>query len=150
MVEIQNRKAKFDYEIIETMEAGIVLTGTEIKSFRAGKANLKDSYAIVRNGEVFLVNMHISEYDHGNIFNHNETRSRKLLLHKKEILKLNDKVRLEGFTLVPLKAYIKGNYAKVLLGVGKGKKLYDKREAMKERDMRREMNKAMKQDKIIN
>lgn len=144
MVEIQNRKAKFDYDIIETIETGIVLTGTEIKSLRAGKANLKDSYAIVRNGEVFLVNMHISEYDHGNIFNHNETRSRKLLLHKKEILKLNDKIRLEGFTLIPLKVYIKGNYAKVLLGVGKGKKLYDKREAMKERDMKREMNKVMK------
>lgn len=144
MVEIQNRKAKFDYDIIETIETGIVLTGTEIKSLRAGKANLKDSYAIVRNGEVFLVNMHISEYDHGNIFNHNETRSRKLLLHKKEILKLNDKIRLEGFTLIPLKVYIKGNYAKVLVGVGKGKKLYDKREAMKERDMKREMNKAMK------
>ena len=144
MVEIQNRKAKFDYEIVETLEAGIVLTGTEIKSLRAGKANLKDSYAIVRNGEIFLLNMHISEYDYGNIFNHSETRSRKLLLHKKEILKLNDKVRMEGFTLVPLKVYIKGNYAKVLLGVGKGKKLYDKREAMKERDMKREMNKAMK------
>jgi len=144
MIEIQNRKAKFDYDIIETIETGIVLTGTEIKSLRAGKANLKDSYAIVRNGEVFLVNMHISEYVHGNIFNHRETRSRKLLLHKKEILKLNDKIRLEGFTLVPLKVYIKGNYAKVLLGVGKGKKLYDKREAMKERDMKREMDKAMK------
>lgn len=144
MIEIQNRKAKFDYDIIETIETGIVLTGTEIKSLRTGKANLKDSYAIVRNREVFLVNMHISEYVHGNIFNHNETRSRKLLLHKKEILKLNDKVRLEGFTLVPLKVYIKGNYAKVLLGVGKGKKLYDKREAMKERDMKRELDKAMK------
>lgn len=144
MIEIQNRKAKFDYNIIETIEAGIVLTGTEIKSLRAGKANLKDSYAIIRNGEIFLINMHISEYEHGNIFNHNETRSRKLLLHKKEILKLNDKIRLEGFTLVPLKVYMKGNYAKVLLGVGKGKKLYDKREAMKERDMKREMNKAMK------
>lgn len=144
MVEILNRKAKFDYEIIETVEAGIVLTGTEIKSLRSGKANLKDSYAIVRNGEVFLINMHISEYDHGNIFNHNETRTRKLLLHKKEIWKLNDKIRLEGFTLVPLKIYIKGNYAKVLLGVGKGKKLYDKRESMKERDMKREIRKAMK------
>ena len=144
MVEIQNRKAKFDYEIIDTMEAGMVLTGTEIKSLRAGKANLKDSYALVRNGEIFLLNMHISEYDHGNIFNHNETRTRKLLLHKKEILKLNDKVRIEGFSLVPLKVYIKGNYAKVLLGIGKGKKLYDKRESMKERDMKREMDKALK------
>lgn len=144
MVEIKNRKAKFDYEIIDTIEAGMVLTGTEIKSLRAGKANLKDSYAIIRNGEVFLLNMHISEYDHGNIFNHEETRSRKLLLHKKEILKLNDKVRIEGFTLVPLKVYIKGSYAKVLLGIGKGKKLYDKRESMKERDMKREMYKALK------
>ncbi len=144
MIEIQNRKAKFDYEIIETIEAGLVLTGTEIKSLRAGKANLKDSYAIIRNLEVFLLNMHISEYDHGNIFNHNETRTRKLLLHKKEIIKLNDKVRLDGNTLIPLKVYIKGNYAKVLLGVGKGKKLYDKRETMKERDMKREMSKALK------
>ena len=144
MIEIQNRKAKFDYEIIETIEAGIVLTGTEIKSLRAGKANLKDSYAIVRNGEVFLLNMHISEYDYGNIFNHDETRTRKLLLHKKEIWKINDKIRLEGFTLIPLKIYFKGNYAKVLLGIGKGKKLYDKRETMKERDMKREMDKALK------
>lgn len=144
MIEIQNRKAKFDYEIIDTIEAGIVLTGTEIKSIRAGKANLKDSYAIIRNLEVFLLNMHISEYEHGNIFNHNETRTRKLLLHKKEILKLNDKIRIEGFSLIPLKVYIKGSYAKVLLGLGKGKKLYDKREVMKERDMKREMNKLLK------
>ena len=144
MIEIQNRKAKFDYEIIDTIEAGIVLTGTEIKSIRAGKANLKDSYAIIRNFEIFLLNMHISEYEHGNIFNHNETRTRKLLLHKKEILKLNDKIRIEGFSLIPLKVYIKGSYAKVLLGLGKGKKLYDKREVMKERDMKREMNKLLK------
>ena len=144
MIEIKNKKASFDYFIEDTYEAGMVLTGTEIKSLRAGKANLKDSYAIVRNGEIFLLNMHISEYDHGNIFNHNETRTRKLLLHKKEILKLNDKVRIEGFSLVPLKVYIKGNYAKVLLGIGKGKKLYDKRESMKERDMKREMDKALK------
>ena len=140
----KNPTAYHNYSIESTLEAGIVLTGTEIKSLRAGKANLKDSYAIVRNGEIFLLNMHISEYDHGNIFNHNETRTRKLLLHKKEILKLNDKVRIEGFSLVPLKVYIKGNYAKVLLGIGKGKKLYDKRESMKERDMKREMDKALK------
>lgn len=144
MTEILNRKARFDYNIIDTIEAGIVLTGTEIKSIRAGKANLKDSYAIVRNNEVYLLNMHISEYSYGNIFNHNETRTRKLLLHKKEILKLNDKIRLEGFTLVPLKLYVKGSYAKVLLGIGKGKKLYDKRESMKERDMKKEINKALK------
>lgn len=144
MIEILNRKAKFDYEIMDTVEAGIVLTGTEIKSIRTGKANLKDSYAVIRNGEIFLLNMHISEYDYGNIFNHKETRTRKLLLHKKEIWKLNDKIRLEGFTIVPLKVYIKGNYAKVLLGVGKGKKLYDKRQTMKERDLKKEMNKALK------
>lgn len=143
-MEIQNRKAKYDYEIVDTIESGIVLTGTEIKSLRLGKANLKDSYAIIRNGEVYLLNMHISEYDHGNIFNHEETRSRKLLLHKKEILKLNDKIRLEGFTLVPLKVYLKRNYAKVLLGIGKGKKLYDKRETMKERELNRQINKALK------
>ena len=103
MIEINNRKAKFDYEIVDTIEAGIALKGTEIKSIRNGNANLKDSYAIVRNGEVFLLNMFVSEYKEGNQFNHDETRTRKLLLHKKEILKLHDKIRLEGFTLVPLK-----------------------------------------------
>lgn len=145
MLEIQNRKAKFDYEIIETYEVGIVLTGTEIKSIRAGKANLKDSYAIVRNGELFLLNMHISEYDHGNIYNHVETRTRKLLMHKKEIIRLYDKIRLEGNTLVPLKLYFKGSKAKILLGLARGKKNYDKREAIKERDIMREVKKQLKQ-----
>ena len=144
MVEINNRKAKFDYEIIETIEAGIVLTGTEIKSIRQGHAMLKDSYAIVRNNEVFLLNMHISAYKQGNIFNHEETRTRKLLLHKKEILKLNDKIRLEGYTLVPLKLYFKDNHAKILLGVAKGKKNYDKRETIKKRDIEREVKKTLK------
>lgn len=144
MIEINNRKAKFDYEIMDTIEAGIVLTGTEIKSIRNGHAQLKDSYAIIRSNEAFLLNMHISIYKEGNIFNHDETRTRKLLLHKKEILKLNDKIRLEGFTLVPLKLYIKENHAKVLIGVAKGRKNYDKREVIKKRDIEREMSKTIK------
>lgn len=144
MMEIQNKKAKFDYEIIDTYEAGIVLTGTEIKSIRAGKAQLKDSYAIIKNGEVFLLNMHINHYEQGNIFNHDETRTRKLLLHKKEILRLRDKLEIEGFTLVPIKLYFKGNKAKILLGVAKGKKNYDKREAIKKRDIDRELKKQFK------
>ncbi len=144
MIEIQNKKARFDYEIIDTYEAGIVLTGTEIKSIREGKAQLRDSYAVIRNGEVFIINMHISHYEQGNIFNHDETRSRKLLLHKKEILKLRDKLEVEGFTLVPIKLYFKGNKAKILIGVGKGKKTYDKRESIKKRDIDRDLKKQYK------
>ena len=143
-MEINNRKAKYNYQIFDKIEAGIVLTGTEIKSLRTGKANIKDSYASVKNGEVFLINMHISSYENGNIFNHDETRTRKLLLHKKEILKLNDKVRLEGFTLVPLKVYLKNAKAKVLIGVCKGKKDYDKREDIKKRDIERDIRKRLK------
>lgn len=146
MIEINNRKAKFDYEIVDTIEAGIALRGTEIKSIRNGNANLKDSYAIVRNGEVFLLNMFVSEYKEGNQFNHDETRTRKLLLHKKEILKLHDKIRLEGFTLVPLKLYFKENHAKILLGIARGKKQYDKRESIKKRDSMREARAAMKRN----
>ena len=122
-----------------------MLTGTEIKSIRAGKAQLKDSYAMIKNREVFLLNMHISQYDKGNIFNHNETRTRKLLLHKKEILKLRDKVEIGGFTLVPIKLYFKGSKAKILLGVAKGKKEYDKRETIKKRDIEREFKKQFKE-----
>ncbi len=144
MIEINNRKAKFDYEITDTIEAGIVLTGTEIKSIRNGHAQLKDSYAIIRNNECFLLNAHISIYKEGNRFNHDETRTRKLLLHKKEILKLHDKIRLEGYTLVPLKLYFKKNHAKILLGVAKGKKNYDKREVIKKRDTEREIRKTLK------
>ena len=144
MIEIQNKKARFDYEIIDTYEAGIVLTGTEIKSIRDGKAQLRDSYAVIRNGEVFLLNMHISHYEQGNIFNHDETRTRKLLLHKKEILKLRDRVEVEGLTLVPIKLYFKGNKAKILIGVGKGKKVYDKRESIKKRDIDRDLKKQYK------
>jgi len=144
VIEIQNKKAKFDYEILDTYEAGIVLTGTEIKSIREGKAQLRDSYAVIRNGEVFLLNMHISHYEQGNIFNHDETRTRKLLLHKKEILKLRDRVEVEGLTLVPIKLYFKGNKAKILLGVAKGKKTYDKRESIKKRDIDRDLKKQFK------
>lgn len=144
MVEIKNKKAYFDYEILEEIETGVVLTGTEIKSIRNSNVNLKDSYAVIRNGEVYLLNMHISEYKQGNIFNHEETRTRKLLLHKKEILKLRDKIELNGNTLVPLKLYFKGNKVKILLGLVKGKKTYDKRETIKERDISREIKKEMK------
>lgn len=143
-MEISNRKVRFDYEILEEIESGIVLTGTEIKSIKDGKANLKDSYAIIKNGEVFLLNMHISHYKEGNIFNHEETRTRKLLLHKKEILKLRDKLDLQGLTLVPLKLYFKRNKAKILLGLGKGKKTYDKRESIKEKDIKRNLEKEYK------
>ncbi len=144
MIEIKNKKAYFDYEILEEIEAGIVLTGTEIKSVRKSNVNLKDSYAVIRNGEVYLLNMHISEYKEGNIFNHDEKRTRKLLLHKKEILKLRDKIELNGNTLIPLKLYFKGNKVKILLGLAKGKKTYDKRESIKERDIAREIKKEMK------
>lgn len=144
MIEIKNKKAYFDYEILEEIEAGIVLTGTEIKSIRSGNANLKDSYAVIKNNEAFLLNMHISEYKEGNIFNHEEKRTRKLLLHKKEILKLRDKIVLNGNTLVPLKLYFKNNRVKILLGLAKGKKLYDKRETIKERDINREIKKQLK------
>ena len=143
-MEINNRKAKYDYEILDTIEAGIVLTGTEIKSIRLGKANLKDSYATIKHGEAILLNMHISHYEEGNRFNHDETRTRKLLLHKKEILKLYDKIRLEGYTLVPIKLYFKGNKAKILLGIATGKKTYDKREAIKKRDIERDIKSRMK------
>ena len=138
MIEIKNRKANYDYEILETYEAGIVLTGTEIKSIRLGKANLKDSYAIVRNNELFLLNMHISQYKEGNIFNHEETRDRKLLLHKKEIKKIAQAIEVQGLTIVPLKLYLSSNNKlKVLIGVCRGKKNYDKRESIKERDIKR-------------
>lgn len=143
-MEILNRKARYDYEIEDTYEAGIVLTGTEIKSIRMGKVNIKDSYAIIRNNEIYLLNTHISLYEEGNRFNHEEDRTRKLLLHKKEILKLKDKLEIEGYTLVPLKIYFVKNKAKVLIGVAKGKKNYNKKETIKERDIQREMEKSLK------
>ena len=143
-MEIVNRQASFNYFVEETYEAGIVLTGTEIKSIRTGKCNIKDSYAIIKNNEAYLLNTHISQYEQGNIFNHEETRTRKLLLNKKEILKLNNKINLEGYTLIPLKIYFVKGRAKVLIGVCKGKKNYDKRESIKEKDLQRELNKSTK------
>lgn len=143
-MEILNRKARFDYFIEDEIEAGIVLTGTEIKSIRLGKVNIKDSYAIIRNEEIYLLNTHISSYDNGNIFNHDEDRTRKLLMHKNQIKKLNNKVTLEGYTLIPLKIYFVKGRAKVLIGLCKGKKNYDKRESIKDRDIKREMEKQYK------
>lgn len=143
-MEIYNRKAKFDYFIEDEYEAGIVLTGTEIKSVRNGSCNIKDCYGIIKNNEVFLLNMFIGQYKEGNIFNHDETRSRKLLLHKKEIKKIAQAVEFQRLTLVPIKLYFKDNKLKVLLGVCRGKKTYDKRETIKERDLKREVAKNLK------
>lgn len=143
-MEIINRRARYDYFIEDTYECGIVLKGTEIKSIRLGKANVKDSYAIIRNGEAYLVNMFIDHYKEGNIFNHEETRSRKLLLHKSEIRKLDNKLKLEGYTLIPLKVYFVKGKAKIELGLCKGKKNFDKRETIKERDLEREARKRLK------
>ena len=143
-MEILNRKARYDYEIEQVYEAGIVLTGTEIKSIRLGKVNLKDSYVIVRNGELFLLNTHISSYEKGNIFNHDEDRTRKLWMHKKEILRLGSKVELLGYTLIPLKLYFKNGKVKVEIGLAKGKKNYDKRETIKKRDLEREVSREYK------
>jgi len=141
----QNRKASHDYFIEDTVEAGIALRGTEIKSIRAGRVNLKDSHARIDNGEVFLINMHVSPYDHGNRFNHDPTRTRKLLLKRKEIDRLIGMTQRQGYTLVPLRLYIKRGYAKVLLGLGKGKKLHDKREDLKRKQMKRDIDRAMKE-----
>ena len=138
MVELKNRKAYFDYFILKEIECGIVLTGTEIKSIRKGSANLRDTYARIKNNEVFVINMFINKYDDGNQFNHDERRQRKLLLHKSEIIKLNQEIKEQGLTLVPLKLYIKDNHAKILLGLCKGKKKYDKRETIKKRDLERD------------
>lgn len=136
-MEILNRKAHYDYFIKDTYEAGIELQGTEIKSLRKGNANINDSYARIKNGEVYLTNMHIGKYEEGNIFNHDERRERKLLLHKKEILKIDNEVTTKRYTLIPLKIYFVRGKAKVELGVCQGKKLYDKRESIKEKDIKR-------------
>lgn len=141
MIEIKNRKAYFDYFIESEIETGIVLTGTEIKSIRKGSANLKDTYARIKNDEVFIINMYIAPYEEGNRYNVPERRERKLLLNKHEIFKLKGQVVKEGYSLIPLKLYFKGNNAKILLGLCKGKKLYDKRETIKERDLARENKK---------
>ncbi len=139
-MEIVNRKAKHDYFIHDTYEAGIELYGTEIKSIRKGSANFNDCYGRVKNGEVFLINMYIAKYEEGNIFNHDERRERKLLLHKKEILKINESINMKRYTLIPLKLYITRGKAKIQLGICEGKKLYDKRETIKERDLKRREN----------
>lgn len=137
-MEIINKKAKFDYEVKSEIECGIVLKGTEIKSIRKGSVDLKDTYARVKNGEVFIINMYIAKYEEGNIFNHDERRERKLLLKKHEINKIRREIETEGYTLVPLKLYFVRDKVKILLGVCKGKKLYDKRQTIKERDIKRE------------
>jgi len=140
----QNKKANHDYFIEETYEAGMVLQGTEIKAIRAGKVQLKDSYVQVRNGEAWIYNMHISPYEQGNRFNHDPLRVRKLLLHKKQIGELVGAVKRDGYTIVPLKMYIKDGYAKLLIGLGKGKKDYDKRNDMKKKEAKREMERVFK------
>jgi SsrA-binding protein len=140
-----NRQARYLYEIIDTYEAGIQLTGTEVKSIRMGRINLRDGYALIRNGEAWLINAHISPYQaSGQYFNHEPRRTRKLLLHRREINKLVGQLEQKGLTLVPLKVYLKGSLVKVSLGLGKGKKLHDKRETIKRRQDEREMARAIK------
>jgi len=141
----QNRKANHDYTILDTIEAGLVLTGTEIKSVRQARMNLKDGYCSFKNGEAFLVGVHISPFEQGNIFNHDPLRTRKLLLHKKQIQKLEQETKGTGMTLVPLKVYLKDGYAKLLLGLAKGKHDYDKRESIKRREQNRDIARVMKQ-----
>ncbi|ARJ51310.1 SsrA-binding protein SmpB [Staphylococcus lutrae] len=142
----ENRKARHDYHIEDTIEAGIVLQGTEIKSIRRGSANLKDSYAQVKRGEMFLHQMHIAPYEEGNRFNHDPRRVRKLLLHKREIVKIGERTREMGYSIVPLKLYLKHGNCKVLLGIARGKKNYDKRHALKEKAVKRDIDRAMKQN----
>lgn len=139
-----NRKAHHDYFIEETFEAGISLLGTEVKSLRGGRANLKDSYVIIKDGEAFLLNCHISPYSHGNIQNHDPLRTRKLLLHKKEISKLWGNISQKGLTIIPLKIYFKKGKAKVEIGLAKGKRQYEKRESIKEKEANREIERHMK------
>lgn len=142
-MEIKNKKAYFDYEIIKEYEAGIELKGTEIKAIRNGSVSLKDSFARLKNEEVYVINMYIAKYEQGNIFNHEERRERKLLLHKKEIKKIKEAITQDGYSLIPLKLYFKKNYAKLLIGVAKGKKLYDKRESLKKKDLEREQRRNL-------
>lgn len=139
-----NRKASFEYFILEKYEAGIKLKGTEIKSVRTGSININDAYVIIRNNKVEILNMFIGKYEKGNIFNHDERRTRELLLHKKEIIKLSTKIKLEGLTLVPLRAYFNDALLKIEIGLCRGKKLYDKRESLKEEDQKRKAARALK------
>ena len=140
----QNKKARHDYTIVDTIEAGLVLTGTEIKSVRAARINLKDGFAQIKKEEAWLVNVHIAPYEERNIWNQDPTRTRKLLLHKKQIAKLEGEVKGTGMTLVPLKVYLKDGFAKVLIGLAKGKHDYDKRESIKRREQERDLKRTMK------
>ena len=140
----QNKKARHDYTIVDTIEAGLVLTGTEIKSVRAARITLKDGYAQIKNGEAWLINVHITPYEQGNIWNQDPDRTRKLLLKKREIAKLEAELKGTGMTLVPLKVYIKNGFAKVLIGLAKGKHDYDKRESIKRREQKRDIARQMK------
>lgn len=140
----QNKKARHDYSIVDTIEAGIVLTGTEIKSVRAARVQLKDGYAQIKNGEAWLINVHIAPFEQGNIWNQDPDRTRKLLLKKKQITKLQNDLKGTGMTLVPLKGYLKNGFAKVLLGIAKGKHDYDKRESIKRREQERDINRIIK------
>ena len=143
----KNPTARHNYEILDTYETGIVLSGTEIKSIRNGKVNLKDSYASIKDGEVYIYHMHISPYEHGNIYNKDPLRDRKLLLHDREIAKLMGFIKQKGYTLIPVSLYFKGNLVKLELGIGKGKKLYDKRQDMAKKDAQREIDRQMKSSK---
>ena len=140
----QNRKFSYEYMVIDTYEAGIKLTGTEIKSIRQHKVSINDSYVQIKDYKPVIINMNISKYDMGNIFNHEETRTRELLLHKNEILKLFNKTKLDGLTIIPTKVYLKGSLCKVEIALCKGKKLHDKRESLKEKDTQKRLNKIMK------
>lgn len=139
-----NRKARHDYEIIDTYEAGLVLKGTEIKSIRLGKVNLQDGFISIHRGEAWLKGVHISPYEQGNIFNHDPLRTRKLLLHKKQIHKWETEAKNAGMTIVPLRVYLKDGFAKVLIGLAKGKKDYDKRESLKRKDQERQIQRVLK------
>ncbi len=139
-----NRKARHDYFVLESMEAGIELVGTEVKSIRMGAVNLKDSWADIKENEIFVIGMHISPYEKGNIFNRDPLRTRKLLLHKREIRRLQSEIKVKGHTLVPLSLYFKGSHVKLELGICKGKKLYDKRATSAARDAKRDIDRALK------
>lgn len=147
---IKNRKAYHDYSIEETYEAGIALQGTEVKSLRAGKASFTDAFAFLQDGEVLLRELYIKPYEQGSYYNHDPRRPRKLLLHKKEIRELDKAVQQKGFTIIPLKIYFKGGYAKVLIGVAKGKKQYDKRDSIKEKDVKRQIDRNIKGNFKVN
>lgn len=147
---IKNRKARHEFDVEKTFEAGIVLKGTEVKSLRNGKASLQESFAYLQDGEVWLRDMYIKRYDQGSYYNHDERRPRKLLLNKSEIAELDKAVSQQGYTIVPLKLYFKKGYAKVLIGLARGKKKYDKRQDIKERDMKRELDRKVKGSYKVN